>query len=211
MRRFFALILASCLLLLCACSAQETAENGGNAVPSPTGAATQHPTEQETEAAGTSELLVSTYRVPLEDIYIDVPAYKEIERGYSETFLDGETKYVAFTCLFMEQGTDIQSAHEMTFDRFMQNLDAYHHIEGFIEIEGENVVVNGTEAYNFEGTVTAGRSPAYEAYAYGYSFIYNGYPTGLIGIVKDSSQPEEEKAELKIVVDAMMESLRREP
>ena len=44
-----------------------------------------------------SSLLSGTYKVPLKNIYVDVPNYQEIEQAFTEFFIVHYSKYVAFT------------------------------------------------------------------------------------------------------------------
>lgn len=155
-------------------------------------------------------ILSGTYKVPLQDIYIDTPAYGMIESGYSRLFMVNDIKYTAFTCLYNESGTDAKAAFEITFNKLKDNLHGYHQIQYLNEVEEQNITVNGIDTYRIKGTVKCGKENPYDAYIYGYSFVYQGYPCSIVGIVEDRDQLQADIDEITEVVDAMMNSVRSE-
>ena len=57
----------------------------------------------------------------------------------------------------------------------------------------------------FEGVADAGY---YEAYVCGYSFVYQGFPCSIIGVVIENEQTNEQKQLVKQIVDEMMKTVR---
>lgn len=155
--------------------------------------------------------LAGTYKVPLEDVYIDVPAYKEIEKGYTEIFIVYDEKYVAFTALYEEQVSTLQEAHEMAFGKCTWNVQNYTYVNEANIVEESNETINGIDVYHYEGTLNCGQFDSkYDVYMVGYSFIMSGFPCNITGVVEDEGQSEELKEEIRNTVDAMMQSVRTE-
>lgn len=119
--------------------------------------------------------------------------------------MDGGRKYVAFNCLFTEGTDSVEVAHSRTLEIFETNVGSHDTLQKVNNVTGENVTVNGIDAYRFEGTSDSGH---YNAYTYGYSFVYQGKACSLIGVVNDESQLESEKETIKAVVDAMLMSVK---
>ncbi len=156
-------------------------------------------------------LLEKTYRVPMEDIYIDVPTYQEIEEGYTEVFIIHGSRYVALTTLFGEDIKDVKEAHEKAFEKLIQNMQNYEGGVNSISISKDEVVtVNGIEAYWFEGTINYGEDTPHDGYAVGYAFIMDGIPCEILGSVIEAEQSQELIDEIKEIVDEMMKSVRSE-
>lgn len=162
----------------------------------------------DADASTDSQILTGTCKVPLQQIYVDIPSFNFIEEGYTNIYFDSGKKYVTFTCMFDDSCEDVASAHDKTVEKFMQNVDSHHHINGMGTLNDATVTVNGIETYNYEGYCSAGRNPVYDAYIYGYSFVYNGFPCSIVGVVMDEAQPETEKQQVKEIVDEMMKSVR---
>ncbi len=155
-----------------------------------------------------SDLLAGTYKVPLHDIYVDIPNYNLIEEGYTRLFFESGQKYVTFTCLYEEVCDNITTAHEKTIDIFMKSVYDHHFVNN-VEVRNDTtVMVNNIETYQYEGIVVAGREELYDAYLYGYSFVFEGFPCSIVGVVIDREQPEEEQQLVKEIVDEMMKSVR---
>lgn len=156
----------------------------------------------------TESLLSGTFKVARKDIYVDVPNYNSIEEGYTQIYLDGSSKYVTFTCLKVEEASNVQDAHDKAFECFKSGIDSHHHINEEQNLQTEETSVNSIQVLKFEGTVSVGRNPVYDAYTYGYSFVYDGLPCAIIGVVMDETQPEDDQALVKEIVDEMMKTVR---
>ena len=170
----------------------------------------QENTNEDADESDEASLLTGTYKVPLQEIYVDTPAFNMIESGFSRLFMVNDEKYATFTCLYEETGTNAKEAFTTTFDKLKENLFGYHQVNELNEVEESNVNVNGIETYSIKGTVNCGTENKYDAYIYGYSFVFGGYPTSIIGIVEDQAQAQEDIDEITSIVDAMMKSVRSE-
>lgn len=204
-----AVVLMMCLILvatLCGCGASKKASSPLATDPLGSGEDTNVITTGEGDVD--KGILTGTYKVPLNEIYVDTPNFKRLEEGYVRIFLDGGMKYVTFTCLYNNTAESLEDAHKQTIETVLIGIGDHHLITSLGDISGTTTQVNGIEAYAFEGTLIAGYSNLYDAYIYGYSFIYQGFPCSILGVVMDKSQPEEEKQLVKEIVDAMMISVR---
>ncbi len=158
-----------------------------------------------------STLLSGTYKVPLKNIYVDVPNYQEIEQAFTELFIVHDSKYVAFTSAKMSNANNTKEAHKVAFKDFTINMQNYEGGINSINItKSEEIKVNGIDVYSFEGTINYGTDTKFDGYAKGYSFILDGVPCEIIGSVIDKKQDPSTIKEISSVVDAMIKTLRTE-
>ena len=158
-----------------------------------------------------SSLLSGTYKVPLKNIYVDVPNYQEIEQAFTELFIVHDSKYVAFTSAKMSTANNTKEAHKVAFEEFIPNMQNYEGGINSINItKSEEIKVNGIDVYSFEGTINYGTDTKFDGYAKGYSFVLDGVPCEIIGSVIDKKQDPATIKEISSVVDAMIKTLRTE-
>lgn len=173
---------------------------------------TEHINQPANNVGGVSSSdadLPNTYKVPMHDIYVDAPAYQEIEEAYTELFIVHEQKYVAFTSDVDVTVNTPKEAHEDVFPIFQLGLVNYEGGVNSISITSDKeVTVNGIDTYYFEGTINYGKDNIHDGYAVGYAFIMDGVPCEIIGSVIDDEQSADTIKEIKDYVDAMMESVR---
>ena len=152
-----------------------------------------------------------TYKVPMKNIYIDVPNYQEIEEGYTEVFIVHESKYVAITSNRKATAQSAKEAHEIAFEKFKTNMQNYEGGVNSIKIEkDETKQINGIDLYFFEGKINYGTSTIHDGYAIGYSFVMDGIPCEIIGSVIDDSQSTQLIHEIQNIVNAMIKTVRSE-
>lgn len=226
MKKLFANI---CTILLClslvACGNDEKPDTTNNPTESSVTESTtknesasekEDKKENNTEDDKSAEL-PNTYKVPLKNVYIDVPNYQEIEEGYTELFIVHESKYVAITSDTDATAENAKDAHALMFDMFKINMQNYEGGVKDITIEKEEIKeINGVEVYAFEGKIHYGTDNIYKdcakgeakGYAKGYSFIMDGVPCEIIGSVIDESQQQELIDEISTVVDEMIKTAR---
>lgn len=167
------------------------------------------PTEEE-KTPEKSELLVDTYKCPGRNIYIDTPNYQEIEEGYTRVFVMHDIKMVTINVNKRGDTSSLEKAHETAFENMRLSTQNYCY-PNYLTVEKDSIEnINGMEVYKYEGTINCGHDTIYEAYAVGYSFILDGEPCNINGMVLDKEQPEELKKEMKEVVDAMIYTVRCE-
>ena len=213
-KKRIAAVAMSLVLAMTATSCEKKNDNvvkGGNDTSAVVSTAVIKESTEGPSEANDSKLLSGTYKVPAENIYVDVPQMKEIESGYSVVFLDLDEKYLTFPCMPESSATDCNDALEQTVNLFKANIRNYHRVNELGEVTKENVTVSGIEACKIEGSVSAGRDPVYDAYFYGYAFVYNGLPCAIYGSVINEGQPEQAKEIVKEYADAMMQTVRSEP
>ena len=211
-KRFCALICAMVLCLsLAACSSEEPSKDNSNAKTTTSGE--KEPAAEQNAAP----LLTCTYKVPIEEIYIDVPEYREMNGGYTEVFMkrdamDQDAAYVTFTTDRRATAENAKASHEINLPYFLVNMDFLVDDANYLTIEKEEVIeINGMEVYAFEGTLNCGEDKPREQYAKGYAFVFNGIPCEIIGSVIDDAQPEELITEISTVLDAMIKTVRNTP
>ena len=197
-------------VVLAFCAILSLAGCGNNADTGKKTTATQTNVKQSEKTTENEDvgLLNGTYNVPLEDIYIDAPRYNMINEGYTQVFLDNDKKYFAFTCMNDDTATDEKDAFDKTFPFFQNNISDEQDVNSLKDVTNEEVVVNSIPTIRTKGTISAGRHPVYDAFYYGYSFVFNGYPCLVCGAVIDESQPQSEIDEIIETVDAMMKTVR---
>lgn len=207
MKKCLCIFLVICgLLSMTACTASESETNMPSADVSETSTTAVSNNDSDIEVE-----LAQTYKVPMKDIYIDVPNYQEIEQSYTELFIVHESHYVAITALIEESATDAENAHDVVFPKFQRYMQNY---EGGINalniVTSDSMTINGIDVFYFEGTLNYGTENVYDGYSVGYSFVMDGVPCEIIGSVINESQSEDLKAEVKATVEAMIQTLRAE-
>lgn len=202
------LCLAICLVLSACGNTGGVASQPGDPTVSDTESISS---ESETERGAEEQaLLGSTYKIPLHNIYIDIPNLKQIESGYSRIYLCKQY-YIAFTFLDEETAKDNRECFDKTFLKFRGNIEDYQHINDLGEYQSEDVTVGGVDAYKIKGTMSAGNNPVYDAYVYAYNFVYDGVLCQILGGVIDEAQTEDEIREVTEIADAMMKTIRSTP
>ena len=205
------LLMAMFLIFCCACGSKNDVSEESK---TPNSESTQltsqiEEKEEEKEELGEDSILVGTYKVPLKEMYIDIPDMHYIENGYTKAWFEDQVKYATFTFLRDEIAEDEMKAFELTFESFKKNMTAgLHTVNGLGEITAESTTINGINVYSFEGVVNCGTNPAYDAYVRGYSFIYDEMPCSIIGVVMDEEQPQDQIDAIKEIVDAMILTVR---
>ena len=147
------------------------------------------------------------YNVPLANVYIDAPAWQEIEKGTTEVFIVQEEKFVSVTVSF-DKANNPQEVHTLNGNSMMANLENFF-MPQKITVESDSTDnVNGVDVYYYEGHISCGKAQPYDAYVVGYDFIINDTPVSIHGGVISKDQPEDVKAEIKATVEEMMSTLR---
>lgn len=152
-----------------------------------------------------------TYKVPMENVYMNVPNWQSIEEGLTQVYIVQPSKYVAITGNWKakSKASSVQEAHKICFDKFKTNMDNYQGGVNSLTIsKNEEGTINGIKMYKFEGTINYGKSNVYDGYAIGYSFILDDVPCEIIGSVIDKSQSEQLIKEVKDTVNEMIKTVR---
>lgn len=167
-------------------------------------------TEESEETEKSDIEFYYTHKVPGKAIVIDAPNYQNVELGYTELYIIHERKYVSFTYDKKSNAETLKEAHEVAYQKFLQNVDNYSFGELTVTKE-EYVTINGIDMYRYEGTVKEGyEGEKYDCYALGYSFIMDGVPCTVGGAVIEEAQSEELIKEIHDTVEAMIRTLRSE-
>ncbi len=211
MKKVLALILvtAFCLSLVACGNKSNEPQNKDNGISTVT--SQNEVTESPTESEQNDTELPLTYKVPLKNIYVNVPFYQEIEEGYTQVYMVHESKYVAITFEKNVTANSVKEAHEIAFNKFKINMTNYEGGVNSISIEKEETKqINGLEVYCFEGKINYGTDTSYDGYAKGYAFIMDGVPCEIIGSVIEDGQPSALVDEISFIVDEMIKTAREE-
>lgn len=224
MKRLAAIILAGVMLLgLTAC--EDGDKKSGNGAGEPTEvdvkitdkAAETTKEAEETEVAEDNELFREwPHRIAgksAEGIFIDVPYWHEIEKGYTFLFILSGVEYVAvsWTPDYRDDDSIISSlstVHEKTFEKFKAGIQNHSNVNSLTVTTESTETINGMEVYRYEGILNTDDSKIQEVYAVGYSFVFEGMPINVIGSVIDPEQDQEMIDELRTIVDAMIPTIR---
>lgn len=153
--------------------------------------------------------LTKIYNVPTYNIYMNVPDYQKIESNRSQLFVIGRQINIAVTANWKIQGTTVEQAHADIFKDYVRNLQNYAHIDELKIEKDSKLTINGIEMYKFEGKLAChAETGNYELYTIGYSFVMDGIPCSIEGIVLDESQPEDMINQVKDTVNAIAQTVR---
>lgn len=208
------LIALTMLLSVSACGNSESQQPTDSAISSSQVSQTEGSSETAAQSSGTK--LSGTYKVPMKNIYVDVPSYKEhykeLEKGYTELFIIHDSRYVAVTS---DRRNDTvksaKEAHDPAFSKLKLNLQDYEGGMNSLNItKDEETTINGIDMYLFEGTINYGTDTKFDGYAKGCAFILEGIPCEIVGSVIDKSQSQELIDEISEIVDEMTQTVRSE-
>ena len=224
MKRLTAIILTGVMLLgLTACSDGD--KKSGNGAGEPTEIVIKQTDEaaettkeaEETEEEADDELFREwPHRiagVPTEGIYIDVPNWHEIGKGYTYLFILSGVEYVAVSWDPDYRDDDsvissLSTVHEKTFEKFIAGVHNYTKVKGLTATTESTETINGVEVYRYEGVLNVENKALEEIYTIGYSFVFEGMPINVIGVILDEEQDPEMIDELRTIVDAMIPTIR---
>lgn len=224
MKRLTAIILTGVMLLgLTACSDGD--KKSGNGAGEPTEvdvkitdkAAETTKEAEETEEEADDELFREwPHRIAgksAEGIFIDVPYWHEIGKGYTYLFILSGVEYVAVSWDPDYRDDDsvissLSTVHEKTFEKFIAGVHNYTKVKGLTATTASTETINGVEVYRYEGVLNVENKALEEIYTIGYSFVFEGMPINVIGVILDEEQDQEMIDELRTIVDAMIPTIR---
>lgn len=159
--------------------------------------------------------LGNTFKIPGNDIYMNVPNWPKIEHGYTDVFKYGGIKYIAVTCDKESQGVSFDEAHEKAYAIFQHSVQNYNYVNKLTTTQEQITTVNGIKVYRYEGTLNCSKSfndleNTYEIYTVGYSFVMDGLACNISGVVNAKSQPQDAIDEVRELVDKMMKTVRNQ-
>ena len=148
----------------------------------------------------------------MKNIYVDVPSYKELEKGYTELFIIHDSRYVTVTADRRNNtAKSAKEAHDPAFSKFKLNMQNYEGgINGINITKDEETKINGIDMYLFEGTINYGTDTKFDGYAKGCAFVLDGIPCEIVGSVIDKSQSQALIDEISNIVDEMTQTVRSE-
>lgn len=207
------------LLLLSACGEpRETAE----ADPVLPAAQTQSPTapevpvSDETTASAASEEPEKTdypeyipwvYKIPGKKIYVNVPDWKDLERGYVEEFCIYEEQMISVLGNCSSSAASLEEAQTECTEMWKVCQDMLS-ANTFTVTAEQTGTMNGIDYYRYEGLWNCGDADPFDAYTVGYTFFMDGIPVNIQGIVLDPAQPQATIDNIKMITDASMKTVR---
>lgn len=205
-------VLMAVIVLICfsACGGNDPQDDNTGKEPSNT-ESEQTSSNKETNDSTSPEniQLQGTYKVPMENIYVDVPQFQEIEEGLTEVFIERGIKYVAITANWKAEASSLEDAHEKCFEKFADNMANYQGGINSISItNSQKKTINGVEMIRFEGKINYGTDTKMDGYAVGYTFIMDNIPCEIIGSVIENDQSSAAINEITSIVDAMSLTVR---
>lgn len=225
MKKGIALLLATVIMSTClaACGDKDKKTENGN------GEATEVKVDQTDETAETTKEEEETeeeaddelfrewpHRIAgksAEGIFIDVPYWHEIGKGYTYLFILSGVEYVAVSWDPDYRDDDsvissLSTVHEKAFEKFIEGVDSYTKVKGLTATTESTETINGVEVYRYEGVLNVENKALEEIYTIGYSFVFEGMPINVIGVILDEEQDPEMIDELRTIVDAMIPTIR---
>lgn len=215
MKKFISIILAMMLIFsLSSCKNDTETNTGDTSGTNDTGLPVNVGNEDKKDSDNKEDISSSfiTYKVAGRNIYIDVPNYQKIERGFTEVFILNGYKYVAVTANKNEKASSLEKAHEIAFEKFKDMIQNDSRVQSINITKDSTEKINGIEVYKYEGTLNCelGFTKNYDVYCIGYSFIMDDTPCTLIGSVIDEEQKQEDIDEMRKMVEASIKTLRSE-
>lgn len=214
MRKKKRIVLLSCILMvleLTGCGKQMNTEQAVGSGIQQNNETMQDAASQQTDNTAES-LIPEVFQLALppfdNPICIHAPAWKEIEKGRTEIFHVKDVSVVSITYT-AEKFTTIEEAHGALWEDYKTASHNYTLVysQNITSEKVENI--NGIEAYHYEGTIGYGDRMK-PRYLTGYTFIYDGVPISINGVVVYESQSEALINEVRTIVDGMVKSVRRE-
>lgn len=178
---------------------------------------TAETTKEEAETEETkNELFRSlSHRIFGDDttIYLSVPDWPEVEKGYTTLFILDGIEYIAVTGNRDGENDEsvissLSTAHECAFDNFVGAIQNRSKVKSLTVTSESTETINGIEVYRYEGVLNVDDESMPEVYACGYSFVYEGIPCNITASVIDETQDQEMIDELKTLVEAMIPTIR---
>ena len=218
MKKFISIVLAMMLIFsLSSCKNGTETNNGDTSGTNDTGLPANVGNEEKNDSDNKDDISDSfrSYKVAGRNIYINVPNYQKINKGFTNVFILSGYKYVAVTAHCNEQASSLNEAHEVAFELFKDMIQNYSYVNSINITKDTTERINGIEVYKYEGTLNCAldyvnREKSYDAYCIGYSFIMDDTPCTLIGSVIDREQKQEDIDEMRKMVEASIKTLRSE-
>lgn len=208
----FLILVCSCV----ACGAKED-ENVNDKVSSdnsPTATSTPTPITANDDIEDEKAEEVYTTRAPGQQIFIDYSVtLNRTEEPYATLMYDKKQALVGFTY-------DVYNEYTGTLEDVLEHLGGHYLNVAHIESSGslkdseitvtssEKVTIAGQESIRFTGI--APNNNGWDCHVYGYTFLINNVPCGVIGIVSVSTQDASLIEEINAQVDTIAATIRTE-
>lgn len=163
--------------------------------------------KEENEKAE-SEILPREYKIPGKSVYMNVPNFKELEKGYTQVFADFDREYVGIVCEYSKEINDLPEAHEDIYEIFKNTIQSLVLANDLTVEQDEYTTINEIDVYKYVGTINCGYSTFTDKYVIGYVFIIDKTAYGIIGVA--DVQEQEVIDEITTITDEIMKTVRTE-
>ncbi|MEN2774830.1 hypothetical protein ABCY62_07235 [Acetivibrio clariflavus] len=172
----------------------------------------QKQSNNDTKKDNSSVELTLTAKFPMFLLYIDGPNYHFIENGGTNLFNVGGNRFIALTSSKYVKADKPSEILDAYFNEFKTGVSANcrgYKPEKFDIKESKEIEINGINFWRFEGELIA-KTPSLETsfYTVGYTFIWDGHPFQITGVVVSEGQEKEHIDEITRYVDEMVKTIR---
>ena len=209
------IIIIICILIMFVFSNKNTSNNNESASKNEESITTKEETTKKDTETINKDYLKRTYKVPLKDIYIDVPDYSSLEAGFSKLFVDfirdmkaGAIKVVATRCDQDQKVETVEEAFQINATEFVNDMRSYYLTKSYKVTSHETVTINGREFYKVIGSISRGSEAPYDCYMVSYSCVMDDLPVSIFGIVMEREQRQEQIDEINRIVELSAQSVR---
>ena len=208
------------LILMLVCSITGcNKEIPGTSAPSDGG----NPTTQERPSTTTSASTETTvpaekmmlFKVPSKEVYFNYPSYlAKFEQSYTEVLFTSKDAVVGICFDFLNAYTGtLDDVYDHLLPYYLDNVSTTSRCTLFGApyklVSAESVTVNGLESSRFVAVATG--EEGWDCHVYGYSFLIDGLPCAVIGIVSTEEQAADMIAEYDALVDKIAGTTRTKP
>ncbi len=155
-----------------------------------------------------NNILTNTYKIPLQNVFVDVPDYHYISDGYTALYLEDGIKYFAITYDTSSSQSDLGNVFESNFMGFKADMGGYHHINKLNKYNSKTLTINGVDFFKADGSINCGENPTYDAYLTSYTFVLDNTACTIFGVVMDETQNESEISNVDAIIEEMVKTVR---
>ena len=168
---------------------------------------------ENTKKSESAVKLPITDKFPMFSVYIDGPNYQVIENGATTVFNVGGIRFIALTSAEGMKADKPSEIIDLYFEDFKTGVNTNcrgYKPEKFNIKESKEIEINGITFWRFQGELLAKNIFDKETsfYTVGYTFIKDGHPFQITGVVVSEGQEQEYIDEITTYVDEMVKTIR---
>ena len=214
------IILAASILVFsltaCGKGGEKNSEPINNVSIGDTNEPTKTQEKQSSEQRNKSDSAVKlplTANFPMFSVYIDGPNYQFIQNGSTSLYNVGGIRFIALTSAEGMKADKPSEIIDLYFEDFKTGVNTNcrgYKPEKFNIKESKEIEINGITFWRFQGELLAKNIFDKETsfYTVGYTFIKDGNPFQITGVVVSEGQEQEYIDEITTYVDEMVKTIR---